>query len=157
MKKEERFTEGMILCRIKQAITNSISNKEISTIKECNSCGKCCIKYSNGQLSASENEIEYWEIFKPEIAAYVNNSKIWSDPKTGNLIELCPWLRKETDSSVYTCAIYFDRPEDCQFYPSNIAEMIRDECEMLEDHDVENPEKSQLTLDKIMADSRTPY
>ncbi len=35
--------------------------------------------------------------------------------------------------------------------------MIRDECEMLEEHDLENPEKSQLTLDKIMADSRTPY
>ena len=87
----------------------------------------------------------------------MNNSEIWSDPKTGKLIELCPWLRKEPDSSVYTCAIYYDRPEDCQYYPSNIAEMVRDECEMLEAGDVENPKKAQQALDKIMADSHKSY
>ena len=70
-------------------------------------------------------------MFKPYIAEYVNDGEIWSDPSTGKLIELCPWLRKETDSKVYTCAIYFDRPEDCRYYPSTIAEMIRDECEMI--------------------------
>ena len=84
----------------------------------------------------------------------MNNSQIWSDPKTGKLIELCPWLRKAPDSKIYSCAIYYDRPEDCQLYPSTIAEMVMDECEMLENKDVENPQKAQRDLDRIMANSR---
>ncbi|HHJ18661.1 MAG TPA: YkgJ family cysteine cluster protein, partial [Gammaproteobacteria bacterium] len=28
-------------------------------MKECNQCGKCCIKYSDGGLSASSSEIEF--------------------------------------------------------------------------------------------------
>ena len=123
-------------------------------MKECNSCGKCCIKYSNGQLSASHEEIEYWDVFRPDIAEYVSNSEIWMSPKTGELIELCPWLKKSSDSAVYLCDIYHDRPDDCKFYPSNIAEMIRDECEMLEDKDVKNPKQAKKSLDLIMIDSR---
>ncbi|MEB8434493.1 YkgJ family cysteine cluster protein [Cocleimonas sp. KMM 6892] len=123
-------------------------------MKECNSCGKCCIKYSNGQLSASPDEIEYWEVFRPDIAEYVANSKIWTSPETGKLIELCPWLRKAPDSNVYTCDIYFDRPEDCRYYPSTITEMIKDGCEMLDDNDKANPKKAQQDLDRIMVDSR---
>ena len=75
-------------------------------------------------------------------------------PETGKLIELCPWLKKASDSNVYTCDIYYDRPEDCRFYPVTIAEMIRDECEMLDDHDLANPKQALQDLDKIMADSR---
>lgn len=101
-------------------------------MKECNSCGKCCIKYSNGQLHATDLEIEYWKVFRPEIAEYVSNNQIWVNPKTGEQLQLCPWLKKEPGSTLYRCEIYNDRPDDCRDYPSNIAEMIRDECEMLE-------------------------
>lgn len=123
-------------------------------MKECNSCGKCCIKYSNGQLSASDEEVNYWEVFKPEIAEYVRNSELWVSPETGKLIELCPWLEKAPNSNIYTCAIYYDRPDDCRFYPSTIAEMVADECEMIESHDLANPKQAQISLDRIMADSR---
>jgi len=124
-------------------------------LKECNSCGKCCIKYSNGQLSASAEEVEYWNVFRPEIAEYVSNGKIWMSPDTSKLIELCPWLRREADSKIYTCAIYHDRPDDCKFYPVTIAEMIRDECEMLEANDLEKPKQAQQALDKLMAESHS--
>ena len=63
-------------------------------------------------------------------------------------------LRKAPDSNVYTCDIYYDRPEDCRFYPSTIAEMINDGCEMLNENDKANPKKAQQDLDRIMADSR---
>jgi Fe-S-cluster containining protein len=86
----------------------------------------------------------------------VSNGDIWMSPETGKLIELCPWLRKTSDSNVYTCDIYYDRPEDCKFYPSTIKEMIADECEMLEQQDFLNPKQAQKALDKIMADSRPP-
>ena len=123
-------------------------------MKECNSCGKCCIKYSNGQLSASDEEVNYWEVFKPEIAEYVRNNELWVSPQTGKLIELCPWLTKQPDSNIYTCDIYFDRPDDCRYYPSTIAEMVADECEMIESHDLVNTKQAQIKLDLIMADSR---
>ncbi|MEH6529698.1 MAG: YkgJ family cysteine cluster protein [Porticoccus sp.] len=123
-------------------------------MKDCNQCGKCCIKYSNGGLSASQSEIELWEIFKPDIYQYVSDGKIWVDPKTGEQIERCPWLRKEPNQEKYTCDIYYDRPDDCKFYPVTIEQMTKDECEMLEAQDMDKPKQAQIVLDKLMADSR---
>lgn len=123
-------------------------------MKDCNQCGKCCIKYSNGGLSASQSEIELWEIFKPEIYQYVSNGEIWFDPKTGKQIERCPWLRKIPNQDKYTCDIYQDRPEDCRLYPTSIEEMERDECEMLEANDFKDRKQAQIELDKLMDDSR---
>ncbi len=126
-------------------------------MKSCNSCGKCCIKYSNGALSASQAEIEMWELFNPDIAEYVRDGEIWADPNSGKLFELCPFLRKTTDvKSVvrYTCDIYYDRPDDCKYYPSHVQEMINDECEMIEAIDLVDLKKAQQALDIIMIDSR---
>ena len=124
-------------------------------MKDCNQCGKCCIKYSNGGLSASEDEIKHWDIFKPEIYNFVNNGMIWMDPKTGKQLEVCPWLRKEKD--LYSCDIYFDRPNDCKYFPVTIEQMINIECEMLEERDLDRPEQAQKKLDKLMVDSRPPF
>ena len=124
-------------------------------MKNCNQCGKCCIKYGGGDLAATQEEIDLWEIFNPEIFDYVNNSKIWCDPKTGVKLARCPFLelapkKSPTANNIYTCSIYEDRPEDCRVYPSLIPEMIRDECEMIEVSDLTNPKKAQSSLDKIM-------
>ncbi|MFV1977295.1 MAG: YkgJ family cysteine cluster protein, partial [Candidatus Scalindua sp.] len=100
-------------------------------MKECNQCGKCCVKYSNGGLSVSVGQIDYWENYRPELYRYVNQGNIWIDPETGKQIELCPWLRKAPNQNKYTCDIYYDRPDDCKYYPSTIDEMVVDECEML--------------------------
>jgi uncharacterized protein len=127
-------------------------------MKECNSCGKCCIKYSDGRLYASPDEIEYWQVFRPNIAKYTHNGNIWTHPSTepnaGAAITRCPWLQKSDDGSKYLCSIYYDRPDDCKHYPSNIAEMINDECEMIELVDLQDKETAQRTLDTLMADSR---
>ena len=124
-------------------------------MKNCNQCGKCCIKYSNGGLSASEDEIKHWDIFKPEVYDFVDNGKIWMNPQTGEQLEICPWLRKE--KNLYTCDIYFDRPNDCKYYPVTIEQMINDECEMIEERDLKKPEQAQKKLNKLMADSRPPF
>ena len=128
-------------------------------MKDCNSCGKCCIKYGNGGLSASDADIEGWELFNPELFEYVRDGNIWCDPSTGKLIEYCPWLKKQTPTAkaakpFYTCDIYHNRPEDCRHYPSTIAEMIGDECEMIEVKDLSDKRRAQRALDKLMADSR---
>lgn len=123
-------------------------------MKECNQCGKCCENYSNGGLSALKSEIEYWEAFRPDIFNYVSNGKIWMNPSTGKQIERCPWLRHLPNENQYVCDIYLDRPDDCKHYPVTIEQMIKDECEMLEEKDLIYPKQAQKTLDRIMADSR---
>jgi uncharacterized protein len=128
-------------------------------MKDCNQCGKCCIKYGGGDLAATTEEIALWELFNPEIFAYVNNGQIWFDPIANVKLTRCPFLEVEPNSNPqaqakYSCSIYLDRPEDCRHYPSLISEMINDECEMIEITDLSQPTKAQQQLDFIMQDSR---
>ena len=122
-------------------------------MKACNQCGKCCIHYADGGLAATPEEIENWQNSNPEIYRYVNEGKIWMDPKTGEQLQTCPWLQKSPGQK-YTCSIYLDRPDDCRHYPVTISEMIRDECEMIEAVDLHRPKFAQRKLDKLMSDSR---
>lgn len=122
-------------------------------MKDCNACGKCCIKYGNGGLSISNQELQTWIDDAPEIAKYAHNGEIWFDPRTQQLLNACPWLEKQPNSSAYTCAIYYNRPDDCRYYPSTLEEMIRDECEMIEAKDTRNPKQAQKDLQIIMSDS----
>jgi len=130
-------------------------------MKECTQCGKCCLLYSDGGLSASAEEVAAWETFNPAIARYVVDGKIWMDPDSGEQLKHCPWLKLlPADSSSatdrYGCSIYQDRPEDCRHYPTSIAEMVRDGCEMIEVRDLDAPDRAQKALDQIMSDSRPP-
>ncbi|WP_391091029.1 YkgJ family cysteine cluster protein [Vibrio sp. NH-UV-68] len=128
-------------------------------MKDCNQCGKCCIKYGDDDLAATQEEIDLWELFNPDIFEYVKDGKIWFDPETREQLHRCPFLElapkaKAEEQDKYTCSIYLDRPEDCCHYPSLINEMVRDECEMIEVVDLENPKKAQKQLDKLMSSSR---
>jgi Fe-S-cluster containining protein len=128
-------------------------------MKECNQCGKCCIKYGDGALSASQEDIDMWELFNPEIFKYVKGHEIWFDPESGTKLTYCPFLEVIRQANAkapmrYTCGIYLDRPEDCRHYPSLISEMIADECEMIEITDLSKPKQAQVALDKLMQDSR---
>ena len=131
-------------------------------MKDCNQCGKCCIKYGGSDLAVTQEEIDLWEIFNPDIFAYVKDNEIWFDPASGVALEQCPFLEiipdgndpasvhPPTDKSHrYTCGIYLNRPEDCRQYPSLITEMIRDECEMIETVDIDQPEKAQHKLNAL--------
>jgi Fe-S-cluster containining protein len=129
---------------------------EAITVKDCNQCGKCCTNYGGSGLSASVGEIDWWETYRPEISRYVSGGKIWISPVTGKQMEKCPWLQKLPNQKKYSCHIYHDRPDDCRYYPVDIGQMIRDDCEMLESQDLTDQKKAQSTLDKLMADSRPP-
>jgi Fe-S-cluster containining protein len=122
-------------------------------MKSCTQCGKCCINYSDGGLTASQDDLDFWESYRPDIYQYVNNDELWFDPKTKQQLSLCPFLKK-TEQNLYTCDIYHDRPEDCRFYPVTIKQMIQDDCEMLESNDLKNYKRAQIKLDILMQDSR---
>ena len=125
-------------------------------MKNCNSCGKCCETAGNGGLSASPEEIDYWETYRPDIAAFVDGKRIWVNPATGEYFARCPFLQKSPDGKKTFCDIYDDRPEDCRHYPVDIEQMVLDKCEMLEPRDLTNPRRAQKALDAIMIDSRPP-
>lgn len=129
-------------------------NLQEPNVKECNQCGKCCINYSDGGLSATPDEIEWWETFRPDISRFVYKGEIWIDPDTKKTITRCPWLRQASESKKYSCDIYNDRPNDCKHYPVTIDQMIKDDCEMLEVKDLKRPKQAQQVLDKLMIDSR---
>jgi len=118
-------------------------------MKPCNSCGKCCTKYGNGQLSASDGDIDLWHSLRPEIADFTKSGEIWFDPNTGHQLSSCPWLREVAGSSAFHCAIYFDRPEDCRVYPATVADMVKDGCEMLEPSDLKNLKVAEIRLSQI--------
>ena len=126
-------------------------------MKQCNSCGRCCENWGGSGLSASEEDIERWETYRPDIARYVVDGKLWIDPETGDYFERCPWLKPSDCGGKLICDIYDDRPEDCRFYPVSIDDMVRDGCEMLERSDLKNPRRAQRRLDAIMIDSRPPF
>ena len=127
-------------------------------MKSCNQCGKCCINYSQGGLTATPEEIAYWQQHQPEIAKYVNAEQIWFDPNSGEQLTRCPWLQSKysspSDRTMYSCRIYQYRPADCRHYPVNLAQMKQDQCEMLEESDLQRPKMAQRKLDKLMAESR---
>ena len=116
-------------------------------MKPCNQCGKCCLRYGAQSLAITREEIERWEIERPDIFAYVSENRIWFDPKSGEPLERCPWL--VGTSPPYTCSIYLDRPEDCRSYPADLDDMIRDECEMLESKDLADPETAKIRLREL--------
>ena len=124
-------------------------------MKDCNSCGKCCLKWGSDGLSATAAEIDWWETHRPDIARFVADGRIWIDPVTNDYFSRCPWLREAPDGKRFLCEIYDVRPEDCRLYPSNISEMVRDECEMLEPGDFKDAKRAQRKLDQIMIDSRS--
>ncbi len=124
-------------------------------MKKCTQCGKCCINYSEGGLTASDDELEFWRSYRPHIHQYVKNDALWFDPQTGQPLSVCPFLKKS--GQLYSCDIYEDRPEDCRFYPVTIDQMVRDECEMLEHSDLLNVKRAQIKLDILMEDSRPAY
>lgn len=93
-----------------------------------------------------------WETLRPEIYRYVRDGNIWMDPESGKQIELCPWLRREPNQLQYTCAIYFDRPEDCRVYPATVSDMVKDECEMLEAADFKDLMHAQQELKTKFSD-----
>lgn len=119
-------------------------------MKDCNQCGRCCQIYGDGGLSATTEDIEWWHSHRPDIANYTFKGKIWTDPKTGEQLNGCPWLRKAEGQNVYTCDIYFDRPDDCRQYPTTIDDMVKDGCEMIEVSDLSNLKVAQKKLDLLM-------
>lgn len=55
---------------------------------------------------------------------------LWVDD--GVELSRCPFLRKDRGAATYHCKIYETRPEACCGYPVDYAQMVNDECEIVD-------------------------
>ena len=96
----------------------------------CNQCGNCCLNLSGAFITcADESDIEQWEkMGRSDILEWVTylplgeNSfvyDVWIDPKTGDDVHRCPWLRKLPKKDMYVCRIHDVKPRHCRTYPKS--------------------------------------
>ena len=57
---------------------------------------------------------------------------IWINPKTGEDVQRCPWLRKLPNKDEYICRIHDYKPEHCRAYPKSNEHALRTGCKALE-------------------------
>ncbi|MBT3191247.1 MAG: hypothetical protein HN341_01700 [Verrucomicrobia bacterium] len=93
---------------------------------ECKQCGHCCLELEAFSTCASENDILRWdEEGRFDILEWVDpvdfgdhcEFDIWINPRTGDDVSRCPWLRKARGEDRYTCRIHDLKPDLCRNYP----------------------------------------
>ena len=96
----------------------------------CKQCGNCCINLHDAyQHSVDQSDIDMWEDnFRDDILEWVHPIElgggeciydIWVNPKTGDDVARCPWLRKLPGKEKYKCKIHDVKPRVCREYPKS--------------------------------------
>ncbi|MFO7753619.1 MAG: YkgJ family cysteine cluster protein [Desulfobacteraceae bacterium] len=92
----------------------------------CARCGGCCrdLGFSD---QCFETDVQRWRALgRDDIIARVGCSqgkdgaakyRIWIDPESGTLSEICPWLSESEKGGQYYCRIQDIKPDICREYP----------------------------------------
>lgn len=89
----------------------------------CKQCGNCCLNLDGYYTCATKNDIRMWEENgRNDILRWVDKVgdgiyDIWINPRTGDDVSRCPWLRKLPQHEKYICRIHDMKPEVCKDYP----------------------------------------
>ena len=87
---------------------------------KCKQCGNCCLNLTGAfQACASEADIRRWE---------EAGRDIWVNPRTGDDVARCPWLRKVPGADKYSCRIHDVKPDHCRRYPVSRKHAERTGC-----------------------------
>lgn len=122
--------------------------------RRCEKCGSCCLQIPQ-IVDISKGDIRRWvngsraDILQyccgwtynkcydmilsdeEELIRYLNeapNMEMWYDPKSGNGVCLCPFLRKKYGKNEFECMIHDTKPEMCRNYicdPKEMKQIIR--------------------------------
>lgn len=95
---------------------------------KCRQCGHCCLNLEDAyQTTAFEEDVLAWEAAERwDIVSRVwcwENEKgvlfndIWINPRTGEEVNRCPWLRKLPNRNKYKCRINDLKPRHCREFP----------------------------------------
>jgi len=94
----------------------------------CRQCGNCCLNLNAFYSCASEADVRRWEREgRVDILEWVDPIEfgdqcvydIWIDPRTGDDVSRCPWLRKLPGRDKYVCRIHDVKPDLCRNYPKS--------------------------------------
>ena len=92
----------------------------------CARCGDCCRKLGFSD-QCFETDVQRWRTLgREDIMARVGRSRgkdgaaryrIWVDPESGTLSDICPWLSESEKTGRYFCRIQDIKPDICREYP----------------------------------------
>jgi Fe-S-cluster containining protein len=93
----------------------------------CRQCGHCCMNLSDAFATcATEADVRRWAAagredilarVEPIVLGEARVYDIWVNPKTGEDVSRCPWLRKVRSAELYVCRIHDLKPDHCRRYP----------------------------------------
>jgi Fe-S-cluster containining protein len=111
----------------------------------CKQCGHCCLTLSDAyQTSATDEDIELWTaegredilewvsfipIGKDESGTMHYAYDIWINPRTGEDVDRCPWLRKLPKKDKYICRIQEVKPSVCRNFPESKEHAEKNGCQ----------------------------
>jgi Fe-S-cluster containining protein len=96
----------------------------------CKRCGHCCLDLEAAHTTVSAADNRLWELEgREDILAWTDpvcddNGRIlayeiWINPKTGEDVVRCPWLRKLPKEEKYICRIHDVKPRFCREFPES--------------------------------------
>lgn len=100
----------------------------------CIQCGHCCLDLPDAyQTSALDSDIRRWKRedrtdILERIDTFGGLNDIWINPKTGDLVSRCPWLKKLPKISKFTCRIHETKPEHCRNFPKSKRHALDNGC-----------------------------
>ena len=109
---------------LKTGVTGLLVETEMEKFK-CVQCGHCCLDLSDAyQTSVPESDVKRWKREQRfDILEWVGTlggvGEIWINPKTGEYVNRCPWLRKLPKQNKYICRIHETKPEKCRKFPKS--------------------------------------
>jgi Fe-S-cluster containining protein len=99
---------------------------------KCEQCGKCCRNIVGAYCtSLAEEDIVLWrKEGRDDILEWVRFIPLgpepdqaiadaWFNPRTGDEVKRCPWLRKLPHKNKYICRIHDVKPKHCRDYPTS--------------------------------------
>jgi Fe-S-cluster containining protein len=101
---------------------------------KCVQCGHCCLNLSDAyQTSVPDSDIIRWELEnRYDILEWVDSfaglNDIWVNPKTGESVSRCPWLRKLPKKDKYICKIHETKPKHCLNFPKSKRHALDNGC-----------------------------
>jgi Fe-S-cluster containining protein len=103
----------------------------------CRQCGNCCrsLDYHeeltdadvlNWKASGRDDILKWVEFATPDASA--PTYRIWASPKTGRIVETCPFLKKDHTSNRRQCRIHDAKPGICRQYPNSRKHALMTGC-----------------------------
>ncbi len=131
----------------------------------CKQCGHCCLNLTGAfNACATEEDIRRWqENHRSDILEWVDVIyldeehqvyDIWVDPRTGDDVARCPWLRKLPGKKKYKCSIQDMKPEHCRNYPLSREHAENSGCPGFEEKERNKKQENEIAMPKAEVD---PY